>query len=83
MSSVPLDHPIVVQEEITSSSVEILEVIENYPDQTVNVKVKTSQTPIVYDFFRVWGPDDYNIDWTQSDLEQAIVQHYDALNAQI
>jgi hypothetical protein len=76
---VPLDNPIIVQQEISSSSVEILEVVENYTQRTVKVSVKLSDAPISLDNFLLWGPDQYNIDWTQADLESAIADHYNSI----
>lgn len=79
MSSLSLTNPHVIQEAKTSSEVTIREVHENYELQTVSVELQLSSDPDVFDIFQVWGPEDYNIDWTQSQLEAAIIAHYDAI----
>lgn len=83
MSTVPLDHPITIQEEVLTSSVEILDLREDYVNKSVTVRLKTSDNPLTFDSFQVWDADTYNVDWTQSDLEEAIIQHYDSVNGNL
>lgn len=75
-----LNNPHVVQEAVTSSSVEIIEIIENLRDESVRAMVKYVGSDKI-EWLDVWGPEDYNIDWTQADLEAAVVALIDAKSA--
>lgn len=77
---VTLQNSIVVQPEVVSTSAEIIEVTEDYVGKTVRAVVKLSESPLTINNILVWGPDDYNIDWTQEELEDAIVEHFDSNN---
>ena len=74
---VPLHNPVVIQPEVVSNSAEILEVTEDYIGKTVRALVKLSDSPSTINNIIVWGPEEYNINWTQEELENAIANYYD------
>lgn len=76
MSSVLLTTPIVARSEITTSEVTIIEVMEDYARKTISVRLQLSETPPIFETVPIWGTDQYNVNWTQAELEQAILEYY-------
>jgi hypothetical protein len=72
-----LSNSIVIQEAVTSSGVVIREVIDCIEDKNVRAMIIFEGTDRS-EWITVWGPEDYDIDWTQEQLESAVVALLDA-----
>lgn len=64
----------VVQEAITADTVEILQLEEDLVRKEVRALVKTSDTPYAHEWVVLWKGDDYNINWTQEDAENKVIE---------
>lgn len=64
----------VVQEAVTVDTVEILQLEEDLVRKEVRALVKTSDTPYQHEWVVLWSGDDYNIDWTQEDAENKVIE---------
>ena len=72
-----LSSPYTVQQAVTSSTIEITEAIDSMKDQTVRAMVSflDSEGEITERIWLdVWGPEEYNLEWTQADLEAKVIE---------
>lgn len=74
-----LKTPVVVRPQVTSTTLEILEIQENLKEKTVKAFVKYCDNPYTVDWITVLEGEDYIIDWTQEDVDGKVISHFESL----
>jgi hypothetical protein len=64
----------VVQEAVTSNTVDILQLEEDLQRKEVRALVKTSDEPYQQEWVVLWSGDTYTLEWSQEDAENRVVE---------
>jgi hypothetical protein len=74
MTTINLTSPYTLQKAKTSSSATIIQVTEDFVENTVSALVGLSDDPKDNTWISVWDSESYDINWTQEQLESRIAE---------
>lgn len=75
---IELNSEVTIQPPVYTDKIKVLEIIEQPLEKIVRVKVLKSEEHLFYEWITVWEGNSYDQigQWTDDDLVNAIIQHY-------
>lgn len=74
MTTLNLSSAYTVKQAVTTDTIKVIQVTEDFENNIVSALVRTSEDPMINEWVTVWDSETYDIDWTQEGLETKLAE---------